>query len=213
MDTVTDYIKLTNTKFIISSHVSTYEKCALRLIESYKLNNIPIENIIVVIGGCDQKLQKGNIIHTDHNSYDHNGIIEIVEKNLKSKYWFISHDTCEAGPNFFNLIKNFKISSPYISITEMGWLNMGLFSQKFIENNCDYIKSLKNCSKRRAILSERVFTKLDKYDHFGKQSEVQIIEGCKIYNDGKKRNTLYFPFIDFYKFQSFDAAKEMELLK
>ena len=74
------------------------------------------------------------------------------------------------------------------------------------------ILSLKNCSKKRAILSERVFSKLDKHGYFGLQSQIETIKDCKIYNDGKKRNTLYFPYLDYYKFQSFDAAKVMELI-
>lgn len=207
-----DFINHHNTKFIISSHVSTYDKCALRLKKSFQDNEIPDENIFTVVAGNDYKSIQGNLIVTNHNSFDHNAIIEILECNLKSKYWFVTHDTCEAGSEFFNKISKICIKHHYTSITEMAWLNMGLFSQKFILENSNYIKSLKNCNKRRAILSERVFSKLGDFGSFGKQSEVQIIKDCKIYNDGKNRNTLYFPFMDYYKFQSFDAAKVMELI-
>lgn len=207
-----DYINHHNTKFIISSHVSTYEKCAIRLKKSFQNNLIPEENIITVVAGNNFKLIKDNLIFTNHNSFDHNAIIEILESELKSKYWFITHDTCEAGCEFFEKISKFCIQHDYTAMTEMAWLNMGLFSQKFILQNSNYIISLKNCNKRRAILSERVFSKLGDFGYFGKHSEVQIIKDCKIYNDGKNRNTLYFPFLDFYKFQSFDAAKVMELI-
>ncbi len=207
-----DYINHNNTKFIISSHTSTYEKCALHLNKSFLRNHIPEENIIIVKAGENFKCKEKNLIITNHNSYDHNAIIEIIESNLESKYWFITHDTCEAGLDFYSKIQNIPIFHPYTAMSEMAWLNMGLFSQKFIIENQRYILSLKNCSKKRAILSERVFSKLDNFGYFGMQSEVQIIKDCKIYNDGKKRNTLYFPYMDYYKFQSFDAAKVMELI-
>ena len=207
-----DYINDINTQFIISSHVSTYEKCALPLKHSLLNNNIPIENIIIVKAGENFKSIEKDLICTNHNSFDHNAIIEILESHLNSKYWFITHDTCEAGLDFYSKIKNIPIFHPYTAMSEMAWLNMGLFSQKFIEDNRRYILSLKNCSKKRAILSERVFSKLDKHGYFGLQSQIETIKDCKIYNDGKKRNTLYFPYLDYYKFQSFDAAKVMELI-
>ena len=44
---------------------------------------------------------------------DNVDFIEILESHLNSKYWFITHDTCEAGLDFYSKIKNipiFKIS-------------------------------------------------------------------------------------------------------
>jgi hypothetical protein len=208
-----DYINKNNTKFIISSHVSSYKYALPKLIDSLERNNIQIDNIISVVGGCENKFQKDNIIFTNHNSYDHTGIIEIIESNLESEYWFVLHDTCEAGPKFFNKLTKYKINKPYISLTEMAWMNMGLFSNQYIQNNKDYILSLKNCSKVRAILSERMYSRLDEYGWFGLQKEYQRIRDCKnIYNDEKKRDVLYFPFLDLYKFQSYDALKVMKPL-
>ena len=95
-------------------------------------------------------------------------------------------------------------------MSEMAWLNMGLFSNTFIQQNKNYILSLENCSKKRAILSERVFGKLSEFDYFGPQKDIQTIRNCKIYNDSKKRIALYFPYLDFYKYQSYEAQKIME---
>ena len=208
-----DYINKDNTKFIISSYISSYKFTLPKLIESLKRNNISEKNILSVVGGCDSKFKEDNIIFTNHNSYDHTGIIEIIESELKSKYWFALHDTCEAGPCFYSNLSKYKITKPYISLTEMAWMNMGLFSDTYIQNNKDYILSLKNCSKVRAILSERVYSRLDDYDWFGLQKDYQRIRDCKnIYNDEKKRDVLYFPFLDLYKFQSYDALKVMKPL-
>lgn len=208
-----DYINKDNTKFIISSYISSYKKTLPKLIESLIRNNISENNIISVVGGCDSKFQKNNIIFTNHNSYDHTGIIEIIESNLNSQYWFILHDTCETGPDFFSKLSKYRITKPYIALTEMAWMNMGLFSNQYIQSNKDYILSLKNCSKVRAILSERVYSRLDDYAWFGLQADYQRIRDCKnIYDDEKKRDVLYFPFLDLYKFQSYDALKVMKPL-
>ena len=74
-----DYISNDNTKFIISSYISSYKYTLPKLKESLIRNNILEKNIISVVGGCESKFNKDNIIFTNHNSYDHTGIIEIIE--------------------------------------------------------------------------------------------------------------------------------------
>ncbi len=207
----TSSIDCTNTKFIISSHVSSKDTALPKLIKSFENNGICKENIISVIGGYREDYSTGNNYFVTHNSYDHTAIISIIENKLESKFWFVLHDTCELGPNFYNLLSKFKIKHPYTSITEMAWMNMGLFTKDFIEENKHYILSLKNCSKERAILSERVYSRLGDYGWFGYQKDQQRIRNCKnVYNDDKKRDVLYFPFLDLYKFQSYDALKVMK---
>ncbi len=205
-----DYINFDNTKFLISSHVSSFDYAQKLLKASLLKNNIPEENIYTVVADTENNKIENNVISTDHNSYDHTAIIEIAKRNIYSKYWFIMHDTCECGNQFYNLLKNKIIVKDYVAMSEMAWLNMGLFSNNFIQENKNYILSLENCSKKRAILSERVFSKLCDYDFFGSQSDVQTIRNCKIYNDSKKRIALYFPYLDFYKYQSYEAQKIME---
>jgi hypothetical protein len=205
-----DYINIDEIKFVISSHISSYNYAPEKLISSLIKNNIKEQNIIVVCGGNDVKNIKKNTFFTDHNSFDHTALIEIIEEEIDSNLYFVLHDTCEFGNNFSNLLSKYKMNKPFKSITEMAWLNMGLFSNNFIQKNKNYILSLENCSKKRAILSERVFSKLCDYDFFGSQSDVQTIRNCKIYNDSKKRIALYFPYLDFYKYQSYEAQKVME---
>ena len=209
MATKTSSIDCTNTKFIISSHISSKDKALPKLIKSFEINNI--NNVISIVGGCSEECFNNNTYYVSHNSFDHTALISILELQLKSKYWFVLHDTCELGPNFYNLLSQYKIKHPYISITEMAWMNMGLFSQDFIEENKNYILSLKNLSKERAILSERVYSRFGEYGWFGRQKDQQRIRNCKnVYNDDKKRDVLYFPFLDLYKFQSYDALKVMK---
>jgi hypothetical protein len=107
-------------------------------------------------------------------------------------------------------LKNYKPKKDYVSMTDMGWLNMGLFKKSYLERNKNYILSLKNCSKIRAILSERVFTRLEDFDYFVPDSNcLRTLENENIYNDDKKRNVLYFKDMDFYKYQSYEALNIM----
>ena len=207
-----DYINIADIKFVISSHTSTLNFAPEKLVESLISNNIPEQNIIVVCGGKDEKSYSRNMIFTNHNSYDHTAIIEIIESNIESKYYFALHDTCEVGKNFSNLLSQYSANKPYKAITEKAWLNMGLFTKDFIYSNKNYILSLKNCSKIRAILSERVYSKLEEYDWFGLYSEAIRYRDCKnIYNDEKKRDVLFFPYLDLYKYQSYDALNVMKI--
>ena len=202
-------------KIVISSFKTSYETTAKLLIESLVNNNFPKSQILLVIGGYEEKTettyQDVKTIKVNHNSYDHTGLIEIIENNHESNYWFSTHDTCIAGNNFINFLKNYKHKKDYTSITDMGWLNMGMFHKNYLTRNAEYILSMKNCSKIRAILSERVFTRLEDYDFYIPDYEcTRSLEIENIYKDNKKRNVLYFKNLDLFKYQSYEALNIMK---
>ncbi len=204
-----------NFKIVISSHIKSYQKTATTFINSLTRNNLNTKNILLVVGGNEVRYESTFLncqtIFVDHNSFDHTGLIEILEGNHKSDYWFSSHDTCISGPKFINFLSSYKPKKDYVSMTDMGWLNMGLFKHSYLERNKQYILSLKNCSKIRAILSERIFTRLEDYDFFIKDHDcIRSLENENIYNDDKKRNVLYFKGLDFYKYQSYEALNIMK---
>ena len=203
-------------RIVISSYKTSYQNSGKKLIESLIYdNNFSSDQILLVIGGYDKREQfeylNCKAVKVDHNSYDHTGLIEVIESKDQSKYWFSTHDTCIAGPNFISLILKYKINKEFAAMTEMGWLNMGIFSQSFLQKNKSFILSLKNCSKIRAILSERTFTRLGDYQFLTPNSKVhRSIENQNIYEDSKKRNVLYFEQLDFYKYQSYEAVSIMK---
>lgn len=205
---------MNNFKIVISSHIKSYQKTVPLLINSLTRNNLESHKILLVIGGNETRSESSYMgcqtIFVNHNSFDHTGLIEILEGNHKSDYWFSSHDTCIAGPKFIDFLSNYNPKKDYVSMTDMGWLNMGLFKNSYLERNKKYILSLKNCSKIRAILSERVFTRLEDYDYFIRDHNcIRSLENENIYNDDKKRNVLYFKNLDFYKYQSYEALNIM----
>ena len=204
-----------NFKIVISSHINSYQKIAPIFIESLFRGGLSPRQILLVIGGNEYKSNSlfldCETVFVEHNSYDHTGLIEILESNHSSDYWFSSHDTCIAGNNFVSFLNNYKPKKDYVSMTDMGWLNMGLFKNTYLERNRKYILSLKNCSKIRAILSERVFTRLEDFDYFVPDYNcIRTLENENIYKDDKKRNVLYFKGLDFYKYQSYEALNIMK---
>jgi hypothetical protein len=209
-------MNLKDLSIAISSYKTSYQVCAKKLIDSLvNDNDFSKDQILLVIGGFDTiesfTYMGCKAIKVDHNSYDHTALIEIVEGKHQSNFWFITHDTCIAGSKFSEYLKTFKIKKNYTAITDMGWLNMGLFNQKFIETNASFIMTLKNCSKIRAILSERTFTRLGDYDYLvPNYKSNRFSETQNIYGDGKKRTVLYFNDLDFYKFQSYEAVNVMK---
>jgi len=203
-------------RIVISSYKTSYQNSGKKLIESLVYdNNFSSDQILLVIGGYDKREQfkylNCKAIKVAHNSYDHTGLIEVIESEEQSKYWFSTHDTCIAGPNFISSILKYKVNKDFVAMTEMGWLNMGIFSQSFLQKNKSFILSLKNCSKIRAILSEKTFTRLGDYQFLTQNSKVhRSIENQNIYEDDKKRNVLYFEELDFYKYQSYIAVSIMK---
>lgn len=205
---------MNNFKIVISSHIKSYQKTVPLLIKSLTRNKLDTNKILLVVGGNETRSESTFLdcqtIFVNHNSFDHTGLIEILEGNHKSDYWFSSHDTCIAGPKFIDFLSSYNPKKDYVSMTDMGWLNMGLFKNSYLERNEKYILSLKNCSKIRAILSERVFTRLEDYDFFIRDHNcIRSLENENIYNDNKKRNVLYFKTLDFYKYQSYEALNIM----
>jgi hypothetical protein len=121
------------------------------------------------------------------------------------------HDTTEVGSNFLNLIAKRGCTHDHIAIGDEGWLNMGLFSLKFITECKNYILSLKNCSKLRAILSERVYPKLTESSSYCGRHGFSFLAHRDVYGDGVIRRVIYYPEIDLYKYQSFYIEKKETL--
>ena len=189
----------------ITSHKSSYEKCAIPLVKSFLSSGIELNKISVFAGGYENFSSNIDICRfyrTNHNSYDHTAIIEIIEKNIRSDYWFILHDTCIADGNFKNAHK--KLGYDLVTITEAGWWNMGLYNWDFIEKNKHYFLSLKNCTKSQAILSERFNNRLtENLSYYVKESGIIEKKPSDIYNDSILRKGIYFKDLGLTKYQSY----------
>lgn len=198
-------------KFAINSNINQSKKILNKLTFSLLKNNIPASNIFVFIGGSDENKKEtidGITYHyVDHNSFDHTALVSIIEEDYESDFWMILHDTCEVGKNFYNNLLNHNKSN-FSAVLEDGWLNMGLFSKKFLEDNKNYILYLKNCNKMRAILSEQIYSRFGDRSYINSRARTQLKGKTDVYNDGIERLIIYFADLDLYKYQSYHYNSE-----
>jgi len=199
-------------KFAISSHISTQHKTLPVLLKSLSEAQIDNENVLVVIGGSPKEYieRKNGVLHSyvTHNSFDHNAIIDIVEKDWGGDWWFIMHDTTKAGLKFQERLLNIGPKASHVAALKEGWLNMGLFSKEALRDMSGYILQLKNCNKMQAILSEKLYTRMSDCAYFDVVEQINFPYYGDIYGDGVERQVMHMPTIDLYKFQSFHYHSE-----
>jgi hypothetical protein len=177
-------------------------------------NGIDPRQITVVVGGADkvwdEVCDQVHYRYVTHNSFDHTGLIEVIESDLEGEYWCALHDTCEAGPRFYEAICTFDPDLEHTSIDRDGWMNMGVFSGDFLRGNAAYILSLKNCSKTRAMLSERL------YMHMGFSGSIErtpyrIMGEKQPYPGSNLRKVIYFEAADLYKYMANHTQRQKEI--
>jgi hypothetical protein len=205
--------KLEDIRFCISTHVSDMHRSIPVIVNSLFKNGITAEQIHITAGGFDKKqtLEINNVkVHcVTHNSYDHTALIDVAEQNIPGWWWFVMHATSEAGPKFAQRIIEKGFESEHISVLEAGWLNMGLMSRSFIENNYNYIINLKNCSKMQAILSEQMYWRMAQTRSYYDPITPDIYAGSReVYQDGIQRQVLYLKGCDLYKYQAYHIVQE-----
>lgn len=184
-------------KIAISSHVSTKQKTLPILLKSLAEAQIDEADILIVIGGSPKEYieRKHGILHSyvTHNSYDHNALIDIVEKDWGGDWWWIMHDTIKVGPKFKDKVLAFGAKANYISALRYGWLNMGLFSRKAINDMRGYILQLKNCNKMQAILSEKLYPRMSDSLYYDIVEKIDFPYLGDVYGDGVERQVMYMP--------------------
>ena len=202
-------------KFVISSHVSSETIAVPKLVKSLLACGVPPEDILVVVGGSKKEsvtVRKGiKTAFVTHNSYDHTGLIYLLESEETHPWWWAMHDTTEAGKDFYQQILSVGPTHEHIAVGGEGWLNMGLFSLEFLKRIRAYVLSLKNCSKLAAILSERVYPRLTQSGSYAPQGHFTFLEHRDVYGDGAIRRVIYYKAIDLYKYQSFYLEKKQTL--
>jgi hypothetical protein len=147
-------------KFLINSNIKNKDIVLPKLIDSFILNKIVPENILVVFGGCDkiffQKNNHYSILGVTHNSIDFTALIAVIEhvyslidNNFSiPDYWFYLHDTCELGASFHSFLENyiFTLDSNVntIPLTYYKSMNIGLYKYTFLLNHKNKIFELRS---------------------------------------------------------------------
>jgi hypothetical protein len=206
-----------NIKICISSNKNFYKHSLKELIPSLIVSGVPRTSIYCFVGGHTTYESIPNdysilMYGVPHNSFDFTGLVSILELDLKNEYWFNMHDTCKVGPLFYQ--KLLKRSEPLsiMKLTSEGRsMNMGIYSQKFIESNKKDILSYKNIDndlqkfKKKLIKHEDIFIKKSKslVSSPRKKSNPK-----NYYSSGVLRIEEYFEDLDLYKIKSNWKAKD-----
>jgi len=205
-------------KIVINSHCKS--NVALQhLLESLKENDINYCDVIVVIGGHYNlnnyeitKDENITYIHANHNSIDFTGLITLLElyNNNTDEYYVYLHDTCKIGNNFYNKIKSIDlINVSSIKINKHFSMNIGIYSQKIINQFKDFLLSKKNTDENKCMQfksidynEDYIFKNdknnkiLDNYDGWNYTGPTDY------YNTGTMRIVEYYPNLDLYKIKA-----------
>lgn len=199
-------------KYIVSSHVDYYRTTLPVLLTSLGAAQVSMDDVIVYVAGAERRnsgyLGSCRAHFVDHNSFEHTSLIEFAAQP-EGDSAFMLHDTTEAGPNFGALSAGVA-RCEHAPADPSGWTNMGYFSTDFLRENADYLESLRNCSKRRAQMSERVFTRLaDPCGSYGPRPPREMGQS-KPYA-GSPRLKVYYPELDLYKHMANHAGAGQHL--
>ena len=204
-------------KIVINSHIKS--NIALEhLLESLKNKEINYE-IIVIIGGYYNNvdyeiINDGNIkyIRCNHNSIDFTGLITLVELYNKdiNEYYIYLHDTCRVGKNFYNKIKSIDLTNvSSIKINKHFSMNIGIYSQKIINQFKDFLLSKKNTDENKCMefksinFNEDYIFKNDKNNILLDNYDGNNYTGpTDYYNTGTMRIVEFYPNIDLYKIKA-----------
>ena len=201
-------------KFVISSHIDYIESTESKLVTSLLDSGVNIDDIYIFVGGYDVnygyvKLSTNiNKFSSPHNSMDFTGLISVIEMNIQSDFWFLLHDTCYVGKNFYNTVKNFNYENVnYVALTFDTSMNMGSYKWSYIQEKKEQILSYKNINednlqtfKKRLIDNEDVFIKpkIHSYCNDKRKTEGPF----DYYQTNTLRIIEYFPNIDLYKIKA-----------
>jgi len=207
-------------KIVINSHAKS-DIALKHLIESMQLcKEYSQYEIIVAIGGYysikNYEISKNeNItyIKCNHNSIDFTGLITLAElfsENIDEYYLYL-HDTCKVGENFYKKIKSIALTNIVsIRINRGPSMNIGIYSQKIINDFKDFLMKNKNTDenklmsfKKNAILLEDYIFKNDKknivLDNYRGRN---ITSPTDYYNTKTMRIVEYYPNLDLYKIKA-----------
>ena len=204
-------------KFLISSHISYFEKTINKIIPSLLKSGIDPDLIYMVImqGDKNGKLINNYGIHlykVNQNSFDaHSAFLSIFELDLVSDYWFFLHDTCIVEEKFYQKIKEFDYSMDYDVICACNrdnTMNLAMYKHCYLklfeptlrkEKNIDFSLEKMKFLKREAIYKENMFSTKPKMLYY---KDIFMIDVDKIkitsYSNPKDKNPAPLEICDFY---------------
>jgi hypothetical protein len=203
-------------KIAISS-VRQFSSYTLPVIIPSLLQSVEAKDIFIFEGGHYSRWWeiKDGITHirVAHNSFDYTALIDIVENELESDYWFLLHDTCKAGPDFGKLVRDLPAGDPDVACMlgfSPGTMNICAYKYNYLLSKKQEILELKNtnyedldAAKRKATEAENTLQEGYTLYHPELFNENLNAGTPSIYKDGGvSRNERYFKNLDLTKYQA-----------
>lgn len=206
-------------KFTISSNINFAETTFPYIINSLLEAGVPPEDIYFFIGGYreySKKDSKVNMYHVPHNSIDFTGLISVQDLNLKSEYWFLLHDTCTVGKDFYKKLHSNNHTADTIRLSSGMSMNIGAYKQEYLDSINFQILEFKNQAYDPETINQYKTKCVDREDTFLRtpNSEVYCKSGCTtegpldFYKNGVPRVVEYYSDLDLYKIKANWVGKD-----
>lgn len=214
-------------KICVNSTKEYSEKTLPILIPSLINSGINSEDIFVFEGGHYKrtvtKTDAYNLIQTDNNTIDFTALIDIVENELESDYWFYIHDTCKVGSKFKELLYNIpRIRPDKIALAYIYSMNIGSYKYEYLLKHRNRLLEIKNQDYSRdgiqrcklwGVYAEdymlHQLTDSRTYIYNPYLSKHSVLDNINWYDTNIKRRTEYHPKLDLYKSKSnFNGIKK-----
>jgi hypothetical protein len=191
--------------YLISSHTA-YQAPLQRLLMAMP-STIATRDIVAVVGGCAERARRQIIvrqIEVEHTSYDYTALIDLVEHPESYPAWshiFLLHDTMELGPRADQLIR---AADPEKDATAAwgGECNLALYRADYLHRRRDELRSLKDCTKFRAVQVEGFLWRTLSDERRGIYAgDITIGEPEKVYG-GTARQRVYYAGVDVVKWKA-----------
>ena len=145
-------------KVIVSSNVDYFPTIYKNISECevYSQNK---DKFTFIVGGDQFNKNKAfdNIIYTDINSMDLNGLIYLIENDfihLGEDSFFYSQDTCGFGEKFFLLLnEKKKYTNARLFINARESMYMGIYNKSILKMHSKSILSFRNTSKNKYVMN------------------------------------------------------------
>lgn len=149
----------TSIAVVVNSCIGFYKTTLPFVVKSAQEAKIPLQNLYIVIGECDEeRIDSSNgytLIFTRYVNLDYNGVVYFTQdphglETLKQyTHFFYTQDTATFMPHFWDTIQKYtKECSSYIKILEYSSKSIGLFSVDwFIENKKEFYSYVANTDK------------------------------------------------------------------
>jgi len=197
-------------KIIINSNVLYFPSSFAKISK----NNVYLKNkekFLFVVGGNPEDKVTENIIYTKINSLDFNAMIYLLKNPdlISEDKFFYTHDTCDFGPNFINLLeeKMKVLESARLFQLAHESAYVGIYTKAKITEHKEQIMSFYNTDRSIEKLNYLKTMVIHNESFILRSSpflcKQRIVSGpSDIYSNGVPRITEYFPELDYYKFKA-----------